>query len=279
MHADPDAVIDQATRLRLDGRGFVVLGAGRGIGRQVCHALSQAGAGLLCVDRDATAAQHVAAEVAGHALAADVTQRDGMEAVFAAARHALPRLSGIVDIVGRARLGPMATLTDAEYCEQHQVVFRHAWLAIQLGAPLLAAAGGGSIVVVGSLSGEAALPHQVLYGAQKAALHHLVRCAAVEYAPQGVRINTVAPGPTRTPRLLASLGEAWPALEQSIPLRRGADPADIASAVLFLASDMARCITAQLIAVDGGALATVARPASALPASDFVSASASIAHP
>lgn len=260
MRTDTDAVIDQAARLRLDGRGFVVLGAGQGIGRHVCHALAQAGAQVLCVDLDAAAARRVAEEVGGHALSADVTRRPDMSAVFEMACRMFAHFGGIVDIVGRARLGPMATLTDEEYREQHDLVFRHAWLAIQLGAPLLAAGGGGTIVLVGSLSGEAALPHQVLYGAQKAALHHLARCAAVEYAPQGVRINTVAPGPTRTPRLMALLGDAWSALEQTIPLRRGADPADVAGAVLFLVSDMARCITAQLIAVDGGALATIARP-------------------
>jgi NAD(P)-dependent dehydrogenase (short-subunit alcohol dehydrogenase family) len=260
MRADPDQVPDHTQRLRLDGRGFAVLGAGQGIGRQVCHALAQAGAHLLCVDRDEAAARRVAQEVAGHAIAADVTRRADMAGVFEMACAVLPRFSGLVDIVGRARIGPLATLTDEEYQAQHDLVFRHAWLAVQLGAPLLAARGGGAIVLVGSLSGEAALPGQALYGAQKAALHHLARCAAVEYGPQGVRINTVAPGPTRTPRLLAMLGDDWTALEQTIPLRHAADPADVASAVLFLVSDMARCITAQLIAVDGGALATIARP-------------------
>lgn len=266
MRTDPDRVPVHAERWRLDGRGFVVLGAGQGIGRQVCHALAQAGAELLCVDQHEDLARRVAQEVGGHAIAADATRRADMVSVFERACAVLSRFHGVVDVVGRARIGPLVTLDDEQYQQQHDLVFRHAWLAIQLGAPLLAARGGGSMVFVGSLSGEAALPQQVLYGAQKAALHHLVRCAAVEYAPQGVRLNTVAPGPTRTPRLMALLGDGWAALEQTIPLRQAAEPADVASAVLFLASDMARCITAQLIAVDGGALATIARP---LPVASF----------
>lgn len=266
MLTDPEQVPDHARLWRLDGRGFVVLGAGQGIGRQVSHALAQAGAQVLCVDIHAEAAARVAREVGGHATAADVTRRAELAGVLETACTVLPHFSGLVDIVGCARIGPLATLSDEEYEQQHDLVFRHAWLAVQLAAPLLAARGGGSIVLVGSLSGEAALPQQALYGSMKAALHHLSRCAAVEYAPQGVRINTVAPGPTRTPRLMALIGDGWPALEQTIPLRHAAEPADVASAVLFLASDMARCITAQILAVDGGALATIARsPAAPSP--------------
>lgn len=260
---DPAAVPDYARLLRLDGKGFVVLGAGQGIGRQVCHALSQSGAQVLCVDRDDALARAVADEVGGHACAADVLQRRDMERVFEMARKTLQRPFGIVDIVGRAMIGPIDGLDDDAYQAQHDIVFRHAWLAVQIGAPLLAEHGGGSIVLVGSLSGEAALHHQALYGSAKAALHHFARCAAVEYAPRGVRINVVAPGPTRTPRLMALVGEDWSAIERSIPLQQAADPADIAGAVLFLASDLARQVTAQLIAVDGGALATISRPSSA----------------
>lgn len=257
---DDSPVPRYADLVRLDGQGFVVLGAGQGIGRQACHALAQAGAQVLCVDTQEAAVTAVATEMGGVPCVADVTTRAGMESVFALAASRLQRPGGVVDIVGRAHIGPIARVDDEAYRQQVDLVFRHAWLAVQLGGEWLVRAGGGSIVLIGSLSGEAALPNQALYGSQKAALHHLGRCAAVEYGPQGVRVNTVAPGPTRTPRLLELMGDDWSPIEQSTPLRRAAEAADIASVVLFLASPLARHVTGQVIVVDGGSVSTISRP-------------------
>lgn len=245
---------------RLDGKGFVVLGAGQGIGRQVSHALAQAGASLLCIDRTKEVAERIAAETGGVPVTADVTKRADMEKVFSLAKSTFDRPGGIVDIVGRAEIGPIGALDDTKFDEQIDVVFRHAWLAIQLGGAWLAEAGGGSIVLVGSISGVTPAPNQAFYAAQKAAVHQLVRAAAVEYGPRGVRVNTVAPGTTRTARLMELVGENWPAIEATVPLRRTADPADIASVALFLSSPLARHVTAQTIVVDGGISSTVMRP-------------------
>ncbi|MDO9436551.1 SDR family NAD(P)-dependent oxidoreductase [Hydrogenophaga sp.] len=256
---DHSPVPDFGQMLRLDGVGAVVLGAGQGIGRQVCHALAQSGAKVLCVDRDPALAQAIAAETAGVPCSADVTSREGIAQVFAAARAELPRPGVIVDIVGRAHIAPIESVDDALYQAQHDIVFRHAWLALQAGAPWLAEAGGGSIVFIGSVAGVASFQGQALYGSFKAALHHLARCAAVEWGARGVRVNCVCPGTTRTARLNELIGDGWPDVESSIPLQRAADPADIASAVLFLASAMARHVTAQNLVVDGGVTATTAR--------------------
>lgn len=258
--SDPSKVPDYAGMVRLDGKKIVVLGAGQGIGRQVSHALAQCGALVLCVDRDAALAEDIAKETGGVGFAADATTRTGMEAVFSAARTHLAQLHGIVDIIGRAHIVPIENVSDDLYQAQHDVVFRHAWLALQLGAPAIADSGGGSIVFIGSTAGVASHSNQTLYGANKAALHHLARCAAVEYGPRGVRINTVAPGTTRTPRLQELIGDNWDEVESVIPLRRAADPADIASVVLFLMSPLSRHVTAQTIMVDGGITATTMRP-------------------
>lgn len=260
MESDSSPVPNFAGMVRLDGKGFVVLGAGQGIGRQVCHALAQAGATPLCVDVDTNIAGKIADETNGIPCVADITKRTDMQKVFELAQDKLAQPGGIVDIVGRAEIGPISALTDETYEEQHDVVFRHAWLAIQIGAPWLAAAGGGSIVLVGSISGVIPSPNQAFYGSQKAAVHHLARAAAVEYGPNGVRVNTVAPGITRTARLMELVGDNWPAVEATIPLRRAADPADIARVVLFLCTPLARHVTAQTIVVDGGTSSTVMRP-------------------
>jgi NAD(P)-dependent dehydrogenase (short-subunit alcohol dehydrogenase family) len=106
---------------------------------------------------------------------------------------------------------------------------------------------------IGSLSAMTHLAGQNAYGAAKAALHHLVRISAHEYAPQGVRVNAVVPGFVRTPRLLKRIpDDVWQKLSAKTPLGRVAIPADVAAAVLFLMSDLARYVTGNIMVLDGG---------------------------
>lgn len=252
---------DYLSLLRLDGRGFVVLGAGQGIGEQAVHALAQAGARVLCVDRDEKLARNIAAAVGGVACAADVTSRSEMQGVFDTAREAFGRVHGVVDIIGVAGIKPLSAVDDAGWNQQFDIVLRHAYLAIQIGGEMMAADGGGSIAFVGSMSGNRAVPNQTAYAVSKAALHHLVRCAGAEYARRQVRINAVAPGYVRTPRLNQRLGEeAWDAIGKVIPIGRPATPAEIAGPLLFLASDLSAHMTGEVMAVDGGAGVMAAFP-------------------
>src|SRR5579859_6255114 len=120
--------------IRLPGQGMVVLGAGQGIGKEVCHALAQAGARVLCVDRDEELARAVASDVAGVACVADVTDRSDMERIIAAAESAFgDQLRGLVDIVGVAHIGPLESFDDAAWDGQMNIVLRHAFLALQVG--------------------------------------------------------------------------------------------------------------------------------------------------
>jgi NAD(P)-dependent dehydrogenase (short-subunit alcohol dehydrogenase family) len=245
---DRSHVPDYRAISRLDGRRFAVLGGGNGIGRQVCHALAQAGARVLCVDREPDLAEAVAAEVDGEALAADVTQREELERVVAAGS-----ISGLVDIVGMPVLGPLAELDDEGWERQFDLVLRHAFLSLQIGGRAIAEAGGGAMVYVGSISGLAHVPGQAAYGAAKAALHQLVASMGRELAPNGVRVNAVAPGFTQTPRLLAALTrQQWAQVGSIIPRGSAGSPCEIAAAVLFLACDLSSYVTGQVLAVDGG---------------------------
>ncbi len=254
------AAPDYLSLLRLDGRGFIVLGAGQGIGEQAAHALAQAGARVLCVDRDDALARRIAEAVGGVPCAADVTSRADMQRVFDTAGTQFGRVHGVVDIIGVAGIKPLAAVDDASWSQQFDIVLRHAYLAIQIGAERMAA-DGGCFAFVGSMSGGRAVPNQTAYAVSKAALHHLVRCAGVEYAPRGVRINAVAPGYVRTPRLNQRLAaDAWDAIGRVIPIGRPATPAEIAGPLLFLASDLSAHITGEVIAVDGGAAAVAAFP-------------------
>ena len=250
-------VANYANPASLERRGFVVLGAGQGIGRQTSHALAQAGARVFCVDRDPALADSISREVKGFACVADVTARADVERVFAeAVVHFGDTLGGLVDIVGIADIRKIPDTDDASWNRNFDLNVRHAYLAIQIGSRAMPK--GGSMVFVSSISGTHSIENEVSYGAAKAALNHLVRGAAHELGPQNIRVNAVTPGFVRTPRLLAALSEDfWTGLKTYIPLRRAAEPSDVAKAILFLASDMSAYVTGAVIPIDGG-LSTVA---------------------
>ncbi len=251
--SDTSPVPRYRSLLDLNDRGFVVLGAGQGIGRQAAHALAQFGARVLCVDTDAERGDAVAVEVGGSSLVADVTKRDDVERIFREAPGRLGNVSGVVDIVGIARLKPLRAFDDAAWDEQFDVVLRHAFLTLQVGASALKEAGGGTITFVGSMAGLRTVRDQVVYGTAKAALHHLVRSMAVELAKDRIRVNAVAPGFIRTPRLEVILAsDQWRLVEQAIPMGYAAQPHEVAAPLLFLASDFSSHVTGQVLSVDGG---------------------------
>jgi NAD(P)-dependent dehydrogenase (short-subunit alcohol dehydrogenase family) len=173
--------------------------------------------------------------------------------MFDEADAALGGLDGLIDIVGMARYATLLEVTDEDWDWHFDIVLRHAYLAMQLGGRLLAARGGGVMAFVASVSGLTSAPRHAAYGAAKAGLMALVRSAAVELGPAGVRVNAVAPGVVWTPRVSAFLGEDGRARnEANTPLRRVAQPSDIAGALLFLCSDLAGYISGQVLVVDGG---------------------------
>jgi NAD(P)-dependent dehydrogenase (short-subunit alcohol dehydrogenase family) len=261
MTSDAYAVPDYTAMTRLDGKTFVVIGAGQGIGRQTAHALSQAGALVGCIGRDSDRTALVAQETGGFPLIGDASRRDDAERMFAEAEARTGAIHGVVDILGMPRIKPLLDFTDEDWDWQLDMVLRHAFLAIQLGGRAIARAGGGSITLVGSTSGSNVAPNQAVYGAAKAALNHLTAYAAVELGKSGVRVNTIAPGATRTPRLESALSEdQWRDIGAAHALSGAALPAQVASAILFAASDLASHLTGQSIVVDGGSTLMPRRP-------------------
>ena len=258
-----EAVPNYSRMLRLDGQAFVLLGAGQGIGKHVAHALAQSGARLLCVDSDADRAHAVAALTESQPYVADITKRTEMQGLF---QHAQVQfgsdLKGLVDVVGMVGDGGLHAKEDRPWRRQFELVLDHAWLALQYGASAMASQ-GGSMVFIGSEAGN--LPRtgtRLPYSAAKAALHHLVRGAALELAPQRIRVNVVAPGLTMTPRLVqAAAPTFWEEHASRIPLGRVASPEDVAASVLFLSSPLASHITGVVLSVDGGNSLVVGSPA------------------
>jgi NAD(P)-dependent dehydrogenase (short-subunit alcohol dehydrogenase family) len=250
---DNTPVPDYQGLLRLDGRRFVVIGAGQGIGRQAAHALASAGARLMTVDVDPDLAADIAEEVGGEPFVGDAIDRADSQRLFDDAASRLGGIDGVVDIIGMARYALLTELSDEEWNWHFDIVLRHAFLAMQHGGRAMEKSGGGVMVFVASVSGITSAPRHSAYGAAKAGLMSLVRTGAVELGPAGVRVNAVAPGVVWTPRVSAFLGDEGHSLNvDNTPLRRVAQPADIAAAILFLASDLASYVTGQTLVVDGG---------------------------
>jgi NAD(P)-dependent dehydrogenase (short-subunit alcohol dehydrogenase family) len=245
---------DYASLLRLDDQVHVVVGAGQGIGRQAAHAFASVGARVLCVDVDAARARAVAAETGGMAAECDVTVAGEIDRVLRDGERSLGPISGVTNIVGMVRWTDLADATDEDWVWQDAIVVRQAHRTLRAAIPSLRRAGGGSLTFVASVSALTSAPGHGLYGMSKAALISMMRTAAMELGPSGIRVNTVSPGVTRTPRLIADSRFEEPLRENArrTPLRRVAEPSDIAAALLFLSSGLARHITGQDLVVDGG---------------------------
>lgn len=252
---DTTPVPDYTTLHRVDGGRFIVLGAGQGIGRQSAHALAANGARVLCVDLLSERAEVVASEIgaAASAWSCDITRADEVIGLVDHARETFGTLTGVVDIVGMAVPRDIAQMTEAVWDQQFDISLRHVILLLRHALPLLSGVDGASFTFVASVSALYGSAHNSAYGAAKAALVSLVRSAAVEFGPLGIRVNSVAPGIIWTPRFAEILGdEGRRANDENTPLGHIAQPAEIASAILFLASRMAGHITGQTLVVDGG---------------------------
>ena len=251
--SDDSPVPDYPGLLRLDGRGVVVVGAGQGIGRQTAHALAEAGARVFCIDNQEQLAKEIADEVGGVPWVCDARERADVDAAVDAAQKELGRIYGLVDIVGMARYVDLLDTDDETWDWTFGMVLRHAFLFSQAAGRPMAAAGGGAMVFVASVSGITSAPRHAAYGAAKAGLMSWVRSLAVELGPTGVRANAVAPGMVWTPRISALVPEELKRRnEENTPLRRVAIPADIAAAALFLTSDLSSYVNGQTLVVDGG---------------------------
>lgn len=247
------------TDLGLEGRAALVAGAGQGIGAATARRLAGAGARVACMDvdeerRDAVVDELRSSGAEAVPISGDLLDRGQVEAAAESTVDAFGAIDVAVDIVGVARWNEALDLSDDDWDASFDLVLRHVFFLAQAAGRRMVEQGSGSIVSIASVSGLFAAPFHAAYGAAKAGLVALTKSLAVEWGRHGVRVNAVAPGAVRTPRVLEQLSpEREAESSKSIPLGRMAEPDEIARVVLFLASDLAAYVTGQTVVADGGA--------------------------
>jgi len=241
---------------RMAGRRALITGAASGIGKATAEAFAREGAKLALVDRPGSAVKAVAEALGAVAIEADLADVPGLDGVVAAAAESLGGLDCLVNCAGVSKNAPIGDIDLATYEWLMTINLTAPYFLCRAALPWLRQREGSSIVNIGS--GASLVPHfpnNTLYATSKGGLVIMTKALASELVPH-VRVNAVCPGATVTPMTADSLrppgdGKPPPFLS-SYPMKRAAEPEEIADAILFLASDEASYVNGVALAVDGG---------------------------
>ena len=252
----------------LDGKAALVTGAGAGIGREIARWLARAGASVTVNDIRGDRARAVAAEIGGHTHPADCRDEQAADAMVRAVVKRHGRIDIAVNNVGMLPPGrtlqPFVEYRGSDWRDiVDQNLTQAALCARAEAAAMTAADAGDGGVILFVTSGETTRPSPFnsAYAAAKAAINHLVTSMAVELGPYGVRVLAMAPGTTLTETVAAAFtAERVAQITESLPLRRMTEPEELGRLAVFLASDLARSITGQVILADSGAFLSRNRP-------------------
>jgi 3-oxoacyl-[acyl-carrier protein] reductase len=242
------------TSIDLSNRTAFVTGSTRGIGRAVAGALYGAGAKVAIVGRDAGKARAVAAELGERAsgFACDVTQGSQIESAIAEAEKALGPIDILVNNAGITKDNLLLRMTEQDFTDVLQANLTAAFVSTKTVLKGMMKRRWGRIINITSVVGIAGNKGQANYAASKAGLIGFTKSVAKEYGSRGILVNAIAPGFVETDMTAGLPAEAQAAMLGGISLGRLGQPAEIAGAVLFLASDLAGYITGQVLVVDGG---------------------------
>jgi len=246
-----------------EGKVVVVTGASSGIGRAAALAFGREGATVAIADTDAIAGKRAAEEIRStgvdaDAYATDVSRESDVQALVEAVLGKWGHLDVLVNNAGIYLQADAVATTVSAWSRIMAVNLTGAFLCIKHAVPVMMRGKGGAIVNVASEAGLVGIRNQVAYNVSKGGLISLTKSCAVDYASKGIRVNCVCPGTTDTPLVEAAVGRARDpgaarrALEQVRPANRLGTPEEIASAILYLASDCAGYATGAVLSVDGG---------------------------
>jgi NAD(P)-dependent dehydrogenase (short-subunit alcohol dehydrogenase family) len=247
-------------QIDMNGRVAVVTGGGSGLGRASALGFAEAGASVLVADVDADGGAETVARIDGRAefLRVDVTLPDEVEGMVAHAVDTFGRLDFALNNAGMTGASaPTADYTLGDWNRAIGLNLTGVFLCLKYEIPAIVAAGGGAIVNMASGAGLVGFAGLPAYVASKHGVVGLTRAAALEYVKDGVRINAVCPGSTRTPMLEGFMGgneQIEKAMTASVPLGRLGRPEEIAAAVVWLFSDAASFVVGHAMAVDGGSV-------------------------
>lgn len=246
--------------MNFESKVVLVTGATTGIGRATAEAFAAAGARLVVTGRTVAAGEQLVGELRARGsqakfIAGDVAREGTVQAWVAAALREFGRLDVAVNNAGvEGALGPLVEQSAENFVHVFDINVKGVLFSMKHEIPAIARQ-GGAIVNVSSIVGDIAMPGASIYAASKHAVNGLTRAAALETARMGVRINAIAPGGVVTPmfeRFTGGNKEAQAGVAAAHPIGRLAQPQEIASSILFLASDAAKFMTGSVVLVDGG---------------------------
>jgi NAD(P)-dependent dehydrogenase (short-subunit alcohol dehydrogenase family) len=247
-------------RFRLDGKVALVTGGSKGLGRVMARALAEAGAAVALTARDGSIAEGVAGELARETgakligIGAEMTIGESVRAMVARTVEGLGRLDILVNNAGINIRRPIEELQEDEWDQVIDTNLKGPWLCCREVAPILKRQGWGRVINVSSMLGEVGLAERTPYCSSKGGLTQMTRTLALEWAPFGINVNALCPGPfvTEINETLLRDPEKRAAMESKLPIGRWGDPAELGAAVVFLASEASSYMTGATLVVDGG---------------------------
>ncbi len=239
----------------------LVTGAARGIGAATALCCANEGAIVVLCDLDEQGGRETAARIGGKAsfVRADIADEESVETLFAGIIAAHGRLDGAVNNAGiEVPLVPVPDVSMADFDRLMRVNLRGTFLCLRAELRIMREQRSGAVVNISSVAGLDGINGSIVYNASKHGVVGMTKCAAMDMGPHGVRVNSIAPGATRTEMADAYFQQIPGALDMvrgMIPMDRIADPSETADAICWLLSDRSSFVSGQTLAVDGGMMA------------------------